>query len=250
MNREDIYDVEYLDDHYGELLKYGYYDHLCTHLEHEMTAAVFPELVKLVQDLKDHGEAGGGAWCSSIAASKIGFKGHPGCAVVMPIPDEYEDVLFRFPIQTPKLTVMTNRDSGYTWPAAVWKSEKGQGDIVIPGRPIMEIDRKMRLAIGRQAKGSFVKPQPYYLPVVMVTGNTFAFGGYWLDFHWQERMADLESVCSAGNKERGLTRKSSVTPSCCDTEVPGHQGPIVERGVVFKYIEAPFQVQLQLPTVC
>lgn len=75
MNREDIYDVEYLDDHYGELLKYGYYDHLCTSLEHEMTAAVFPELAKLVQDLKDHGEAGGGVGVPRLQPARLASRG-------------------------------------------------------------------------------------------------------------------------------------------------------------------------------
>ena len=236
MDRDEICDVEYLDDHYGELLQYKYYDLLCTTLDSEMTIAAFPELGALMQDLKDHGESAGSSWCSTIAANKIGFKGHPGRAVVMALADDYEHELVQFSIQVPRVTRMRNEDSGYVWSAAVWKSTDGRDDVVIPGAPILEIDRKMRLALGGQKKGSFVKPQPYYLPVVIVAGDTFAFGGYWLDFHFQEQMAGVEEGCANANKEAGIKSTSSVTPSCFAVEVPGRQGTIIDRARLFRHI--------------
>lgn len=254
MKREDlclwIDEPELLDNHYPEHLAYESYDSISCAADHEIVVATFPELVALSQDLKDHGEAGGGAWCSTIAANKVGFQEHPGRAIVIPVMDDYEDELHHLPALVPQITTMANEDSNYAWPAVVWKSEKGRDDIVVPGAPFLKIEQQMRKTLGKGKRQCFAKPQPHYLPVVMVAGETFAFGGFWLDFQWQEKMAIAAEISSELNKDRGIKRKSSLVPSCYATERAGVLRPVVGKMRLFKYIEAPFQVQLQLPTVC
>ena len=235
MKRDEINDVEYLYDHYGELLQYGIYDLSCTRLERHIADVVFPELAALMEELNKYREEKGGYWFSRIAADKVGFKEHPGHALVMAIPDAYADEPVDFPVQTQQSTVMANRDSGYAWPALVWKSKAGLDDVVIPSFVVDEIDREIRLALGQQVEGSFVKPQPYYLPVVMQAAKDVAFGGYWMDFHCRERMATCYLAAVTKNNLMASSGSSPVVPSRYAEEVPGRLGAVIGQAMVLTY---------------
>lgn len=182
----------------------------------------------LASDFLSTQKGDGSSVCTVVDAARGGCLGYPGVMLVVTLSDAYEGFLEDFAGEPPSPKCILSKDGSKVEAWLFWEKHLGGRYVSFRVMPelIQEMVEKVNDLVGSRRKSIFVKMNPVYVPIVFISGDALAFGGFWYDGFLDEEIRDHQSY--AFNHEPAFDSDSSATDVISKDDSAGESAPLQE----------------------